>query len=90
MMIAPSRYGLSSPAGLEQGRFVISRDKNGRQVAVNGHGNMKLFEGISAQVAAKGIPLSPRTSSLVQKHVKGPVELRDLTVLIRELAQAGQ
>ncbi|MBF8292919.1 MAG: hypothetical protein HW392_1746 [Steroidobacteraceae bacterium] len=90
MMIAPSQYGLSSPAGLEQGRFVISRDKDGREVAVNGHGNFKLFDGISAQVAAKGIPLSPRASSLVQKHVKGPVELRDLTVLIRELAQAGQ
>ena len=90
MMIEPSQYGLSSPAGLEQGRFVISRDSTGREFAVNGHGNMKLFDGISAQVAAKGIPLSPRTSSLVQKHLRGPVELRDLTALIRELAQAGQ
>jgi len=90
MMIAPSQYGLSSPAGLEQGRFLILRDKNGREVAVNGHGNMKLFDGIGAQVAAKGIPLSPRTSSLVQKHVGGPVELRDLTALIRELAQGSQ
>jgi hypothetical protein len=90
MMIAPSQYGLSSPAGLEQGRFLISRDKNGQEVAVNGRGNMKLFDGVSAQVAVKGIALSPRTSSLVQKHVSGPVELRDLTALIRELAQAGQ
>jgi len=90
MMIEPSRYGLSSPAGLEQGRFVISRDSTGREVAVNGHGNMKLFDGISVQVAAKGITLSPRTSSLVQKHPQGPVELRDLAALIRELAQAGQ
>jgi hypothetical protein len=90
MMIEPSRYGLSSPAGLEQGRFVISRDSAGREFAVNGRGNMKLFDGISAQVAAKGIPLSPRTSSLVQKHFKGPVELRDLTALIRELAQGNQ
>jgi len=90
MMIAPSRYGLSSPAGLEQGRFVISRDSKGREMALNGHGNMKLFDGISAQVSAKGIPLSPRTSSLVRKHAKGPVELRDLTALIRELTQAGE
>jgi hypothetical protein len=89
MMIAPSEYGLSSPAGLEQGRFMISRDSSGREIAVNGHGNLKLFDGISARVAVKGIPLSPRTSSLVQKHIKGPVELRDLTALIRELAQAG-
>lgn len=90
LMIAPSEYGLSSPAGLDQGRFVISRDRKGREVAVNGHGNFKLFDGIGAQVAAKGIPLSARTASLVQKHVAGPVELRDLTALIRELAQAGE
>lgn len=90
MMIEPSRYGLSSPAGLEQGRFLVSRDKNGREVAVNGYGNMKLFDGLGAQVAAKGIPLSDRTASLVQKQVGGPVELRDLTTLIRELAQADE
>jgi hypothetical protein len=90
MMIAPSEYGLSSPAGLEQGRFAISRDSKGREVAVNGRDNFRLLDGISAQVAAKGIPLSPRTASLVQKHVKGPVEVRDLTALIRELAQAGE
>jgi len=90
MMIEPSRYGLSSPAGLEQGRFVISHDENGREMAVNGRGNMKLFDGIGAQLAVKGIPLSARTSSLVQKHVSGPVELRDLTDLIRGLAQGSQ
>lgn len=90
MMIAPSEYGLSSPAGLDQGRFLISRDRSGMELAVNGYGNMKLFDGIGTQVAAKGIPLSLRTSSLLQKHVKGPVELRDLTALIRELAQAGE
>jgi hypothetical protein len=90
MMIAPSEYGLSSPAGLEQGRFVISRDRKGREVAMNGYGNLKLFDGIGAQVAAKGIPLSARTAGLVQKHVTGPVEIRDLTALIRELAQAGE
>jgi len=90
MMIAPSEYGLSSPAGLEQGRFLISRDRKGREVAVNGRGNLQLFEGIGAQVAAKGIPLSARTASLVQKHVRGPVEVRDLTGLIRELALSGE
>ena len=90
MMIAPSAYGLSSPAGLEQGRFAISRDSKGREVAVNGRENFKLLDGIGAQVAAKGIPLSARTASLVQKHLSGPVEVRDLTALIRELVQAGE
>ena len=89
MMIEPSRYGLSSPAGLDQGRFIISRDSEGREVAVNGHGNVRLFDGIGAQVAAKGIPLSLSTADLIQKHVKGPVKLHELMTLIHELAQAG-
>ena len=89
MMIEPSAYGLSSPAGLEQGRFRISRDRKCREIEANGRNNVRLFDGIAAQVAAKGTPLSLRTASLVQKHVQGPVELRDLTTLIRELAQAG-
>ena len=90
LMIEPSRYGLSSPAGLEQGRFVISRDQNGHQVAVNGRGNMGLFNGVSTQAAAKGIALSSRTAGLVQRKFGGPVELSDLTTLIRELASAGR
>jgi hypothetical protein len=39
LMNPPTRYGLSSPAGLEQGRFRIQRDGAGRETAVNGHGN---------------------------------------------------
>ena len=90
LMIAPSEYGLSSPAGLEQGRFRILRDSTGREFAVNGHSNIQLFDGISAQLEKQGITLSPRSASLVQKHSKGPVELRDLTALIRELAQGSE
>ncbi len=87
MMIAPSARGLSSPAGLEQGRFRILRDKTGTEVAVNGQSNFKLFEGMSAQLAKKGVTLSPKSSSLVLKHRSGPVAVGDLTGLIRELAK---
>ena len=90
MMIEPSRYGLSSPAGLEQGRFLISRDRTGREFAVNGHSNIRLFDGINAQMATKGISLSPRSSMLVAKHHKGPVALGDLMVLIRELSKGSE
>jgi hypothetical protein len=86
MMIAPSRYGLSSPAGLDQGRFRIERDRSGREVAMNGHGNLKLFNGLSAQAAKEGKVLSPTQASLLAKHRKGPVDLRDLSALIREYA----
>ncbi len=87
MMIAPSQYGLSSPAGMDQGRFRIFRDGSGREFAVNGHSNFKLFDGIGTQMARKGVTLSPRSANLVAKHTKGPLELRDLTTLIRELAK---
>ena len=36
LMNGSSRYGLTSPVGLEQGRFRIQRDRSGREVAMNG------------------------------------------------------
>ena len=86
MMIEPSRYGLSSPAGMEQGRFRIQRDSAGREYAINSHNNLRLFEGIGAQLAKEGITPSPAASRLLAKHRRGPVELRELTMLIRQLA----
>jgi hypothetical protein len=86
MMIAPSRYGLSSPAGVEQGRFRIERDATGRELAINSHNNLRLFDGVGAQMAKEGALLSPASASLVAKHRRGPVELRELAALIRELA----
>lgn len=87
LMIAPSEYGLSSPAGMDQGRFRILRDRTGREFAVNGSANIRLFDGISVQAAKEGITLSPKSASLVAKYLGGPVELSALTSLIRELAQ---
>jgi hypothetical protein len=85
LMIAPSRYGLSSPAGLDQGRFRIERDRKGREMAVNGTGNFGLFDGLDAG-AQSGVRLSSRQTSLVAKHRKGPVDAAELTAMIRALA----
>lgn len=85
LMIAPSRYGLSSPAGLEQGRFRIERDRRGREVAINGTGNFKLFEGLDASTKSAA-SLSSRQAGLVAKHRKGPIEADDLTAMIRAFA----
>lgn len=90
MMIAPSRYGLSSPAGVEQGRFRIERDATGREFAVNSHDNLRLFDGVGAQLEKQGAVLSPASASLVARRPRGPVELRELTALIRELAAGSQ
>jgi hypothetical protein len=88
LMIAPSPYGLSSPAGADQGRFRILRDRSGREIAVNGAGNRKLFDGLRGEADKEGIALSTRQASLVAKHRDGPVELRELTALIREFAKS--
>lgn len=86
MMIEPSHYGLSSPAGMEQGRFRIERDGFGREYAVNSRNNLGLFNGVGAELAKAGIAPSPAAASLLAKHRRGPVELRELTALIRQLA----
>lgn len=85
LMIAPSRYGLSSPAGLHQGRFRIERDRKGREMAINGAGNFKLFDGLGAGTRSAA-SLSTRQASLVAKHRKGPVDVGELTAMIRAFA----
>jgi hypothetical protein len=86
LMIAPSRYGLSSPAGLGQGSFRIVRAADGREMAVNGHGNARLFEGLQAQATKDGIALSPASLQLLQRQPQGPVDARGLMDLIRAFA----
>jgi hypothetical protein len=85
LMNAPSRYGLSSPVGLDQGRFRIERDGKGREAAINGVGNFRLFEGIDP-VTKHAAMLSSRQASLVAKHRRGPVDAAELTAMIRAFA----
>lgn len=88
LLIAPSPYGLSSPAGMDQGRFRIERDRSGREIAVNGAGNMRLFDGLRAEAEKEGVALSSSQMSLIAKHRAGPLELRELTALIRDFAKS--
>ena len=87
LMIAPSPYGLSSPAGMDQGRFRIERDRSGREMAVNGTGNVRLFDGLDAAARKPGIALTQDQASLIAKHREGPVELGELTAMIRAFAR---
>lgn len=86
LLIEPSAQGLSSPAGLDQGRFRIERDAAGREVAVNGHGNYRLFDGLAAEAAKEGATLSSASMRLVESHRGGAVAVAELSRLIRELA----
>jgi ribosomal protein S28E/S33 len=75
LMNAPSRYGLTSPAG------------SGHVVAVNGRGNTLLMRGVAGDLAKSGTVLSRDATALVAKHQKGPIRVDDLVRLIRELAR---
>ena len=87
-MNAPSRYGLTSPAGMEQGRFRIHRDRTGRTSALNGAGNHRLFAGLNTRRAkearrAHGTAGEPgREASQVARSSSS-----ELTAMIRELAR---
>lgn len=85
-LIEPSAHGLSSPAGLDQGRFRIERNAVGDEVAVNGQGNFRLFDGLAAEAAKEGANLSPASLRLVDAPQGGPVAVAALTRLVRELA----
>jgi hypothetical protein len=85
LMNGSSRYGLTSPVGLEQGRFRIQRDRSGREVATNGTGNLRLFERLE-NGPGKPASLTERQSSLIAKHRGGPVALDELEAMIRAYA----
>lgn len=91
LMLGPvSQYGLTSPVGLEQGRFRILRDRQGNVLALNGRGNAGLFAGVETQARARGMKLSPRATALVRRTQPGPVPLADLEDAVRTLAGGAQ
>lgn len=85
-LTAPSPYGLSSPVGLEQGRFRITRDREGTRYAVNGRGNAGLFRELKPELERRRLSLSPRLSQLTTQHRRGPIALDDFRELVRQVA----
>lgn len=83
-----SQFGLTSPAGMEQGYFRIESGSNTTLVATNGFGNAGLFRGLDAQLRAEGLRLQPEVQSMVEAPRAGPVSLEHLKSLIRTMAAA--
>jgi hypothetical protein len=81
-----SSYGLTSPAGMEQGRFQISRDAKGNATAVNGYGNAGLFSNLPVQAQQQRAKLSASAALLVAQHRSGPVPLTRLEEVIKQFA----
>ena len=84
-----SQYGLTSPVGLDQGRFRVIRDTKGRGFAVNGRGNFALFDQVSSKAATRGISLSRQAQSMMAKS-GGPASLDSLEETIAALAGHNQ
>jgi hypothetical protein len=83
---APTRYGLTSPVGIEQGRFRIQRDRNGGFVALNGTGNLHLLDGVAEAAAKNGVALTARQADLAARHRGGAIELGALMAMFRAFA----
>ncbi len=87
LLIKPSEYGLSSPAGLEQGRFLITVGADNKPVAVNGAGNARLFHNLKSVLEKRGISLSSSQAERVRAERAEPIPLDELEELIRALAK---
>lgn len=84
-----SSYGLTSPVGLEQGRFRVMRDAKGKGSAVNGRGNIGLFQDVPANATEHGVVLSKAAQTMMQKS-SGQAPLDALEDTIVRLVGAGQ
>lgn len=87
LMNRASRYGLTSPAGMEQGRFGIERDAQGHATAINGVGNAGLLRNVTARSPKAAAAMANANISSMQR---GPLPLEELEALIGALAGEGQ
>jgi hypothetical protein len=62
-----SPYGLTSPVGLEQGRFRILRDAKGNRYALNGRGNLGLFNQVESKATSRGLIFSKSVKDMLVK-----------------------
>jgi len=86
LMIRPSVYGLTSPAGIQQGRFELVRGADGKLLAVNGIANAGLFRDMDLQLKGLRAQVSERTVELFDGQKSGPLPVEDLKTVIRAIA----
>lgn len=85
----PSRYGLTSPAGLQQGRFIVQRDATGKAAAINGIGNQGLLDNLSQGARSRGVVL-PSASQKIKPNTGNALDLESLKQIVRAFAGAGR
>jgi len=81
-----SENGLTSPTGMDQGRFRILRTADGKATAVNGTHNVGLFDGVAQRTAKRGVRFSAKSAALLERTAGGPVPLDQLEEVISTIA----
>lgn len=90
LLIPPNAYGLTSPAGLHQGRFRITPAGPGKFFAANGLGNAGLFRGIESRLKTRNLHPAPEAQAMLATAAPGPVSLEALKSLIRTIVAGSQ
>jgi hypothetical protein len=78
--------GLTSPVGVEQGRFRILRGPDGSARAVNGRDNLGLMKGTEARL--KSGAASVRAMSMAQEHRAGAIAIDSLREYVRAIERS--
>jgi hypothetical protein len=84
-----SEYGLTSPVGLDQGRFRVLRDASGKAFAVNGRANFALFNQVLGKASSRGLHFS-RQAAVMMTAPHGKVPLESFEDAVITLARAGK
>jgi hypothetical protein len=84
-----SPYGLTSPVGLEQGRFRILRDAKGNRYALNGRGNLGLFSQVESKASSRRLTFSKSVKEMFAKS-SGQVPLDAFEEAVHALVGAAK
>jgi len=79
LLYPPSKIGLTSPVGIEQGRFMITTAADGTKLAQNGRGNLNLLPNLPASLSAE------ERVELTEANQGQPVRLALLTKVLQRL-----
>lgn len=82
LMRNPNADGLSSPSGMEQGRFRLSIDPAGNVTAANAYDNVGLLRRIDQTSPKFKDNVDATTRARISQHRRGPIAYQDLKNLI--------
>jgi hypothetical protein len=90
MLRRPSQYGLTSPVGLEQGRFRVERDAANNRVVRNGSDNAGLFGTVDQTSPGLRPRLAPQLQQMMTQHRSGPISYEQLKAVVQNEVAARQ